>query len=69
MTYKSLNRPYIKKLDCSCSNLTYRPKTSRKYGVYKVYEIGYCKKKELIIEKLKLICISCGKEKTFKLEK
>lgn len=65
---KSIHAPYTKKLDCNCAILTYRKSTSRKRGLYKVYERGIYKGGEYTIRNLFLVCMICGLEKTFNLE-
>ena len=65
---KSIHAPYRKRLECVCDNLTYRSKSSRKRGRYRVYERGHYKGKIFKMSSLSLLCLSCGDERTFNLE-
>ena len=65
---KSINAPYRKRLECNCDTLTYRSKSSRKRGVYKVYERGHYNAGNYNRQSFALVCMSCGLEKTFNLE-
>jgi len=65
---RSINAPYRKRLECKCDTLTYRSKTSRKRGRYRVYERGHYKGKIFKMSSLSLLCLSCGLERIFNLE-
>lgn len=65
---KSIHAPYRKRLECKCDTLTYRSKSSRRRGLYRVYESGYYKEKVFKMSSLNLLCLSCGLERTFNLE-
>jgi len=69
MVIKSLSQPYRKRLGCPCDSLTYRSKSSRKLGTYKVYEGGFYKQKDCYVRThFILICLSCGLNRKFNLE-
>ena len=69
MVIKSLSQPYRKRLECNCDTLTYRSKTSRKRGIYKVYEGGFYKEKDNYIRThFWFVCMSCGLDRKFNLE-
>ena len=65
---RSINAPYRKRLECNCDTLTYRSKSSRKRGIYRVYERGLYKGKIFKMGSLSLMCLTCGLERIFKLE-
>lgn len=69
MVIRSLSKPYRKRLECNCYSLTYRSKTSRKNGIYKVYEGGFYKDiNNNIRTHFWFCCMGCGLERKFNLE-
>ncbi len=64
---KTKNRPFTKRLDCECNRYNDRAKSSRRYGVFRVWVNGYFRQNVEVRQCLTLKCISCGRKQKIKI--
>lgn len=62
-------KPFYKKLECECDHYTFRYKSSRKRGVYKVISTGEAKDFYNLVDTLRLTCIVCGRTQIYKVRR